>query len=264
MEIQKPMRKSTFEKSLVSTKVLGKGFASESNTVTTFGGKAMGEKKISKLGFILMALAAVFVTLGCNSKEEFFQATFINGTGKTIKSISLSNGNSTDSYEFTIDLQDKGVCAINLPLELKHCGLISAGIEYENGKSAAMKKHETISLSDDSLENVFLLSLKGKKSTVPVVSGAAAGGVTVATIAGAAASAVATWGASGLTYYLALAGSIVGGGIVAGTVVVAAAPIIVATATTGTVYTIRHFFMDDTLIVHKLSKDQQVILPQDN
>ena len=131
-------------------------------------------------------------------------------------------------------------------------------------KILKMKKHETILLSDDSFENVFLLSLKGKKSTVPIVSGGAAGGVTVAAIAGAAASAVGTWGASGLAYYLALAGSIVGGGMAAGIVVVATVPIAIAAATAGTVYTIRHFFVADTLIVQKLSKDQYVCLSQEN
>ena len=154
--------------------------------------------------FLLILGAAVLLSLSVSCNEsgkqdksaEVYQASFINGIGKAISSITLTpNGkNAENAFKFSLDLQDKGVSTLNLPLVLKNYDEISAEIEFDNGKSAAMKKRETISLSNDSTENVFLLSLKGKKSSVPLVAAGTAGSATAAAIAGAAAYCVAQWG----------------------------------------------------------------------
>ena len=232
----------------------------------------MSKRKIFKFAFTSMIFVISFFNLACNG-EKVFQASFINGTGKTITGLTLAPAAESDSkksdsqeeiFNIPLDLQDKGIAAIDLPQKLKKCDSLSLEIQFEDGKSVTTKKKETISFSADSSENVFLLSLKGKKSSVPLVSAGVAGGTTAATIAGAAATAVATWGAGGLTYYLALIGSVVGGGMAAGVAVVAAVPLAITGATFGTVYAIQHIFSHDTLLIQKVTKDKAVLLPEES
>ena len=101
----------------------------------------MGEKKILKTGLLFAAvLLSLFVSCNESGKQdksaEVYQASFINGTGKAISSITLTpNGkNAENAFKFSLDLQDKGVSTLNLPLVLKNYDEISAEIEFDNGK----------------------------------------------------------------------------------------------------------------------------------
>ena len=218
----------------------------------------MGMRKIT--GFACMALAAVLMALPCHAGEKNnkhvkgCEACFANGTGKQISRISLISDDGK-KYDFTVDLQDKAICVIGYPKELKKNGSVSVEVEFENGKTASTKVNEVFSFARRPADNVFLLSLKGKNSTVPIVSGTVAGGATAAAITGAASYCVAHWGAGGLTWLLAY----FGGSMVTGLAFVSAVPVAIAAVTTGSVFAVRKWMMPETLVVQKLTKDQALL-----
>ena len=260
----KAMSKKTFRKSMDSTNVLGDGFEIELATKTSSGGKKMKKGKIIATIILVTVLTLVITSHGYNNSKEY-HATFVNGTGKTITGITLTpakvlHDNSEKSFDFPISdgLTDKEILALVLPLEMKEFDSFDVSIKYADEDIIKTKKNGYISISKDSSENTFLLSIKGKKSTVPIVSGTTAGGVSIATIAGAAGYCVAHWGAGGLTWGLATIGA---GSMMGGIIVVSAIPIAATGIVAGTVYGIQHFLLPETLEVQRLSSEQELILP---
>jgi len=202
--------------------------------------------------FMTLMIIGIFSIYG---QEQRFEAenkipdfTLANGTGDVITYIEIRP--SKKKYP-----NDKNVCALQniilndqqsmpffLPEQMK--GLDSFDIVLQYGKKIAKTK---ISISVERTNKIplFIMNIKGKNSTIPLVSGAAGGGATAIGIGTGLGISVAAYGAGGFTYYMALIGSIVGGGMVAGATVIATVPLLVG----GGVFALIYFLSADTLVV---------------
>lgn len=284
------MLKNIFKKAEVGTAVSETESATNGLNSSVF---FSGGKKMVKRIFYTVLLFAVIDTcvfaMGSNLKDSKseqqkpYYATFFNGTGKTITRIMFrpeqeqrNHGASSKTlvthelsaaekeefdgdFSFSFELKDKEIKGISLPSKLRQYDFISIEIELDNGKTVKMGKNDSITLSDEQADNMFLLSFKGKKSTIPFVAAGTAGGVTVGAIAATSAYCAAQWGAGGITWLLAAAG----GTMATGIAVIATAPVVATALATGVAYGVQHFLLPDTLEVQRLSSDQ-VLLHQEN
>jgi hypothetical protein len=156
--------------------------------------------------------------------------TLANGTGAIITEIEIKpsqkkyKGNKNVYALQNITLQDQSSLAIKLPSEMKVMDCFDITVKYGK-KVAKTRKSVTVEISNKVPLLVF--SIKGKDSTVPLISAAGGGGAVAAGIGTGLAITTAAYGAGGFTYYMALIGSVVGGGMVAGATIVAAVPLAV-------------------------------------
>ena len=289
------MLKNIFKKAEVGTAVSETESATNGLNSSVFfsGGKKMGKRIFYTVLLFAVIDTCVFAmesNLKNNKSEQQkpYYATFFNGTGKTITRITFrpeqeqkNHGASSKNlvtktlathelsaaekeefdgdFSFSFELKDKEIKGISLPSKLRQYDSISIEIELDNEKTVKMGKNDSITLSDEQADNMFLLSFKGKKSTIPFVAAGTAGGVTVGAIAATSAYCAAQWGAGGITWLLAAAG----GTMATGIAVIATAPVVATALATGVAYGVQHFLLPDTLEVQRLSSDQ-VLLHQEN
>jgi hypothetical protein len=174
-----------------------------------------------------------------------------NGTGKVITDVQVKPSKKKYPHDKNvcyfqgIAFNDQQSFPVLLPEQMKNLDSFDIIIKY-GGKTAKTKRSMAYEITDQ--VPLFVASIKGKDSTIPLVSGAAGGGATVAALGTGLGISVATYGAGGFTYYMALIGSVVGGGMVAGAAVVAAVPLVVAAGIFGAVT----LFSAETMILTKV------------
>jgi len=173
----------------------------------------------------------------------------VNGMGSTISQIELRPskrhyGKNDEKVLLISGLQLSNLenLAIFLPPEMK--GIRSFDVILSHGeKNKVAKTKNEIILQGNGEVPVFAASIKGKKSTIPIVAGGS-GLIAAGGLYAAASYCVATWGAGGLAWLLALPGS-----MVAGVCIIAVVPVII----TVTVYAVWTLLTADTLILTQIN-----------
>jgi hypothetical protein len=154
----------------------------------------------------------------------------LNGTGSTIGEIQIvpsakkypKNKNSYAVQD--LELKDTGAFEVRLPNQMR--GMDSFDMVIKYGKRNAETK-KSIEIDRNAALPLYVLNIKGKESSIPLLTGVGSAGALAAGIGFGFATTCAAYGAGGVAYYLALIGSVVGGGRAAGTAVIAAAPVAV-------------------------------------
>jgi hypothetical protein len=201
-------------------------------------------KKIN-LSFCVVFLFSVPPVMAQTDMPKFVLA---NGTGATITEIQIKpskkkyhNNKNICAYQ-NIVVNDQQSFPVKLPEQMNDIDSFDIILKY--GKKNAKTK-KSLTIENTNKVPLYVMSIKGKDSTIPLVSGAVGGGATVVGIGTGLGISVAAYGAGGFTYYMALIGSVVGGGMVAGAAIVAAAPLIVG----GGIVTAVMLLSADTLVV---------------
>jgi hypothetical protein len=162
-----------------------------------------------------------------------------NGSGDVISEIEIKPSkskykNNKNVYALqNISIADKSSVGIDLPPVMKTMDSFDIVVKYGK-KTAKTKKSFTVE-KNGSESPLYVLSLKGKNSTVPIIAGVGGAGVTAAGIGGFFAGA-----AAGVPAIMAITGSqavsaaavtellvIIGGSMVSGVAIIAAAPVVI-------------------------------------
>lgn len=193
------------------------------------------KKKIFTLSVIFIfcfAFCLAFI-FSKKAKEPDYDFALWNGTGEEIQAIEIQSkkDNIACSIE-KISIPDKGHFGFKLPDNMKYKDEYQIIIKYGN-RRAKVKKAQ---ISTDG-SSQYLLTIKGKESSIPLAVGVTAGGLAVGGIATTARASVAgaPWamivfnttgpGIGALIGTLAWIGSLFGGGVATGVGIVSAIPV---------------------------------------
>jgi len=173
-------------------------------------------------------------------QEQEAEFVLANGTGDSITEIEIRpsqkkyRGNKNVCALTELNVPDTAVFAVSLPPQMKSMDSFDLIIKY--GKKTAKTKQSIVLKKNGANAPLFVLSIKGKDSTIPLIAGGTGAGATAAGIGitAAALKAGAAWallltnsGTFGGAAALAEALTMIGSSMVGGIAVVAAAPVVV-------------------------------------
>ena len=170
-----------------------------------------------------------------------------NGTGELISDIEIRPSSRLYPKDKNVaalsglELKDQEWLGIPLPPQMKDLEAYEVVLKY--GTQTA-KTRQPVSVSRNGEIPQLIASIDGKDSTVPLVVGSLAGGGAIATEIGIAAYCVTMWGAGGLTWLLALPGSMLGGLFIA-----IAVPVLLTVG----VFTAAQLLSADTLVLTQIN-----------
>ena len=206
---------------------------------------------LRKNSFFVLSVCLIGMALPLFAQEKkVVQVDMIlaNGTGAEITEIEIKPSkakykNNKNVYALqNISMADQSSVGIDLPPVMKTMDSFDVVVKY--GKKTAKTK-QIFSLEKKANETpLYVMSIKGKNSSIPILSGVGGAGVTAAGIGGFFAGA-----AAGVPAIMAITGSqavgagaiaellvLIGGSMVGGVAIVAAAPVVIGGGIIAAVY----------------------------